>query len=136
MHLGCAQDGISCPSSSLAEAGFFFVEKQDKSLCPGTDYWGLNGIMVKNRCPLLLTSITFKLLNGAKIFTKLDLHNAYHLVQNKEGDKWKTAFNTPTGHYEYLMMPFGLTNAPAIFKKMTPYGTCLIPMFLFIYMTS
>lgn len=28
------------------------------------------------------------------------------------------AFNTPTGHYEYLVMPFGLTNAPAVFQTL------------------
>ena len=31
----------------------------------------------------------------------------------KEGDKWKTAFRTRYGHFEYQVMPFGLSNAPA-----------------------
>ena len=110
------RSGIIRPSSSPAGAGFFFVDKKDKTLRPCIDYRGLNDITVKNRYPLPLISTGFELLQGAKVFTKLDLRNAYHLVRRREGDEWKTAFNTPTGHYEYLVMPFGLTNAPAVFQ--------------------
>ena len=78
----------------------------------------MNDITIKNRYPLPLISSAFELLKGAKIFTKLDLRNAYHLVRIREGDEWKTAFNTPSGHYEYLVMPFGLTNAPAVFQAL------------------
>ncbi|KAK9513191.1 hypothetical protein VZT92_026747 [Zoarces viviparus] len=110
--------GIIRPSSSPAGAGFFFVEKKDKTLRPCIDYRGLNEITVKNRYPLPLIATAFELLQGATIFSKLDLRNAYHLVRIREGDEWKTAFNTPKGHYEYLVMPFGLTNAPAIFQAL------------------
>lgn len=110
--------GIIRPSSSPAGAGFFFVGKKDGSLRPCIDYRGLNDITVKNRYPLPLISSAFELLQGATVFTKLDLRNAYHLVRIREGDEWKTAFNTPTGHYEYLVMPFGLTNAPAVFQAL------------------
>jgi hypothetical protein len=79
-------------------------------------YRGLNNITVKNRYPLRLISSAFELLQGATIFIKLNLRNAYHLVRIREGDEWKTAFNTPSGYYEYLVMPFGLTNAPAVFQ--------------------
>ena len=34
----------------------------------------------------------------------------------KEGDKWKTAFRTQYGHFEYQVMLFGLTNAPGSFQ--------------------
>ena len=102
--------GIIRTSSSPVGAGFFFVGKKDGSLRPCIDYRGLNTITVKNRYPLPLISSAFVPLHGAVVFSKLDLRNAYHLVRIREGDEWKTAFNTPLGHFEYLVMPYGLTN--------------------------
>lgn len=112
------QAGIIRPSSSPVGAGFFFVEKKDKTLRPCIDYTGLNDITIKNRYSLPLMTSAFDQLQGARVFTKLDLRNAYHLVRIREGDEWKTVFNTPIGHYEYLVMPFGLTNAPAVFQSL------------------
>ena len=109
--------GIIRPSSP-AGAGFFLVGKKDGSPC--IDYRGINQITVNNRYPLPL--MTTDLLHGATIFTKLDLWNAYHLVRIREGDEWKTAFNTPTGHWEYLVMLFGLTNTPADTCKLYSQG--------------
>lgn len=110
--------GLIRPSSSPVAAGFFFVDKKDGSLRPCIDFRGLNQITVKNKYPLPLLSSAFELLQGMTVFTKLDLRNAYHLVRIREGDEWKTAFNTHQGHFEYLVMPFGLTNAPAVFQAM------------------
>ena len=109
--------GLIRPTSSLVGAGFFFfVEKKDGSLRPCMDYTGLNDITVKNKYPLPLIDSAFSPLHESTIFTKLDLLNAYHLVRIREGDEWKTAFNTHLGHFEYMVMPFGLTNAPAVFQ--------------------
>uniref|UniRef100_A0A8C9ZTG8 Gypsy retrotransposon integrase-like protein 1 n=1 Tax=Sander lucioperca TaxID=283035 RepID=A0A8C9ZTG8_SANLU len=127
--------GIIRPSSSPAGAGFFFVGKKDWSLRPCIDYRGLNDITVKNRYPLPLLSSAFELLQGATVFSKLDLRNAYHLVRIREGDEWKTAFNTPSGHYEYLVMPFGLTNAPAVFQALVnDVLRDMLNVFVFVYL--
>uniref|UniRef100_A0A8D0CYT6 Gypsy retrotransposon integrase-like protein 1 n=1 Tax=Sander lucioperca TaxID=283035 RepID=A0A8D0CYT6_SANLU len=127
--------GIIRPSSSPAGAGFFFVGKKDGSLRPCIDYRGLNDITVKNRYPLPLLSSAFELLQGATVFSKLDLRNAYHLVRIREGDEWKTAFNTPSGHYEYLVMPFGLTNAPAVFQALVnDVLRDMLNVFVFVYL--
>ena len=108
--------GIIRPSTSPLASGFFFVKKKSGELRPCIDYRELNSITVKNKYPLPLLSSTFEPLVGATIFTKLDLRNAYHLVRMREGDEWKTAFNTPLGHFEYRVLPFGLCNAPAVFQ--------------------
>lgn len=65
-----------------------------------------------------MVSSVSDLFKGARIFTKLGIYNAYHLIRIREGDKWKIVFNTPTSHYKYLVMPFGLKNAPAVFQNL------------------
>ncbi len=127
--------GFIRPSSSPAGAGFFFVAKKDGSLRPCIDYRGLNNITVKNTYPLPLMSSAFERLQGASIFTKLDLRNAYHLVRIREGDEWKTAFNTPRGHFEYLVMPFGLSNSPAVFQALVnDVLRDMVDQFIYVYL--
>ncbi|KAK3540883.1 hypothetical protein QTP86_002978 [Hemibagrus guttatus] len=127
--------GIIRPSTSPAGAGFFFVSKKDGGLRPCIDYRGLNKITIRNRYPLPLMATAFEILQEASIFTKLDLRNAYHLVRIRQGDEWKTAFNTPTGHYEYLVMPFGLTNAPAVFQALiNDILRDMLDQFVFVYL--
>jgi len=53
----------------------------------------------------------------ARIFTKLDLRIAYNLIRIKQGDEYKTAFQSHYGKFEYRVMPFGLTNVPVTFQS-------------------
>ncbi|KAK3570038.1 hypothetical protein QTP86_009442 [Hemibagrus guttatus] len=115
----CAIDllpGYIRPSTSPAASSFFFVAKKDGGLRPCIDYRALNRITFKFRYPLPLVPAALEHLRGATIFTKLDLRRAYNLIRICEGDECKTAFITPTGHYEYLVMPYGLANAPSVFQ--------------------
>jgi hypothetical protein len=104
-------------STSLAGARIHFVKKKDGGLRLCMDYRGLNAITVKDRTPLPLISEALDRLSKAKIYTKLDVKDAYHNLRIAKGDEWKTAFWTKYGLYEYLVMPFGLTNAPASFQR-------------------
>ncbi len=71
--------GFIRPSTSPASAGFFFVKKNDGGLCPCIDYHSLNDITVKFRYPLPPVPAALKQLRKAKLFSKLDLRNAYNL---------------------------------------------------------
>ncbi|KAL0146914.1 hypothetical protein M9458_057853, partial [Cirrhinus mrigala] len=98
--------GYIRPSTSPAASSFFFVAKKDGGLRPCIDYRIINQGTIKFRYPLPLVPAALEQLRSARIFTKLDLRSAYNLVRIREGDEWKTAFVTPTGHYEYLVMPY------------------------------
>ncbi len=118
-HLSVEEElakGFIRPSISPASAGFFFIKKREGGLRPCIDYRALNDLTVKFRYPLPLVPAALEQLRTAKYFTKLDLRSAYNLIRIREGDEWKTAFSTTSGHYEYLVMPFGLVNSPSVFQ--------------------
>lgn len=103
-------------SKSPAGAPILFAKKKDGSLRLCVDYRGLNKVTIKNRHPLPLITESLERLAQAKVFSKVDVRDAYHRIRIKAGDEWKTAFRTRYGHFEYTVMPFGLTNAPAQFQ--------------------
>jgi len=109
--------GFIHPTASSHAAPVLFVKKKDGSLRLCIDFRGLNKITKKDRYPLPLISDLLDSPSHAKIYSKIDLWHAYHLVRIAPGDEWKTAFRTHYGSYEWLVMPFGLTNAPAAFPS-------------------
>jgi len=109
--------GFIRPTASSHAAPVLFVKKKDGSLHLCVDFRGLNKITKKDHYPLPLISDLLDSPSRAKIYSKIDLRHAYHLVRIALGDEWKTAFRTRYGSYERLVMPFGLTNAPAAFQR-------------------
>jgi len=110
-------NGFICSTSSPHGALVLFVKKKDGSLRLCVDFHGLNKIMKKDRYPLPLISNLLDSPRRARIYTKIDLQHVYHLVHIAEGDKWKIAFWTRYGAFEWSVMPFRLTNAPATFQR-------------------
>ena len=110
--------GFVRSSTSLWGALVLFVKKKDGSMRLCIDYRELNKVTIRNQYPLPWINDLFDQLQGAKIFSKIDLRSGYHQLRVHDEDVSKIAFRTRYVHFEFLVMPFGLTNAPAAFMDL------------------
>ena len=106
-------------SNSPWASAVVLVRKKDGSLRFCIDLRHLNNRTIKDAYSLPRIEETLDCLNGAKIFTSLDLKSGYWQVEMEEESKPLTAFTVgPLGFFECERMPFGLTNAPATFQRL------------------
>jgi hypothetical protein len=66
-------------STLLVHRSYFHQRRTEDFVC--VDYRGLNAITVKNRYPIPLISELLDWLDGAKIFSKIDLKDAYYRIR-------------------------------------------------------
>lgn len=80
------------------------------------NYKALNALTIVPDFPMPTIQMILELLGGAKFFSTLDLEAGFHQIRMAPEDRWKTAFRSVFGLYEYRVMPFGLKGAPATFQ--------------------
>ena len=111
--------GAICKSTSPWASPMVLVQKKDGSLRFCIDLQKLNSCTIKDAYSLPWIEELLDCLNGAKIFTSLDLKSGYWQVLMAEDSIPYTAFTVGTlGFYKCVRMPFGLTNAPATFQRL------------------
>jgi hypothetical protein len=107
------------PSKLPVGASILFIPKlHRRGLWLYIDYQDLNCVTVLNRDPLLFMNKLRDWVQGAKIFSKIDLKSRYNLIRIKEGDKWKLTVRTGYSYYGYLLMPFRIPITPPTFQNM------------------
>lgn len=76
-----------------------------------------NKAIIREKYPLPTIEDLLPLLGRAKIFSKLDVKQAYHQVEIAPESRDVTTFITKRGLFRYKRLVFGISSAPEIFQR-------------------
>ena len=94
------------------------VVKSDGSIRICGDYSVIvNAVSRLENYPLPRVEDLFTAMTGGKLFSKLDLTQAYQQLLLAEDSKKYTTNKSTKGLFQYQRLPFGISSAPAIFKR-------------------
>ncbi|KAI2652490.1 Retrovirus-related Pol polyprotein from transposon 17.6 [Labeo rohita] len=110
--------GVIEPSRSPWSSPIVMVPKPDGTLRFCNDFRKLNEVSEFDGYPMPRVDELLDRLGRARFITTLDLTKGYWQVPLAEDAKPKTAFTTPSGHWQYKFLPFGLHGAPATFQRL------------------
>ena len=111
------QRGWIEPSNSPWSASVLFVPKPNGKLRFCVDYRRLNDVTEKDAGNLPSIPETLDSMQGACVFSALDLCSGYYQIPLDFKSRGYTAFPTPFGLYQWTVTPMGLSNAPAVFQS-------------------
>ena len=81
------------------------------------DYKGFKKLTKKNCYPMPRVDDFFDQLRGNRLFSAINLMQAYFQIRIKPADYEKMVFRTSGGLYEVKVLPFGLENVTEVSKR-------------------
>ena len=106
---------VSEPSEWISS--MVVVPKKDGKIRLCIDPRDLNRAVQREHYPFPTVEEIATRLDGAKVFTVLDMHKGFWHIKIDEKSSKLTTFNTPFGRYKYQRLPFGISSAPEVFQK-------------------
>ena len=91
------------------------ADKRSMRIC--ADFKDLNQKIVCDKYPLPRVDEILSAVGGSKIFSKIDLKDAYLQLPVDDESQKLLVINTHKGLFKYKRLPFGLSSSPAIFQK-------------------
>ncbi len=93
------------------------VNKPDGDIRMCVDMRRANTAIIRERHPIPTVDDVLFDMNGAKVFSKMDLKWGFHQIQLEPSSRDITTFITHKGIYRYKRLMFGITSAPEIYQK-------------------
>ncbi|KAJ8105804.1 hypothetical protein ONZ43_g7278 [Nemania bipapillata] len=109
--------GFIQPGNAPFAAPVLFVRKPGGGLRFCVDYRKINALTKKDKYPIPLIDETLARIAKAKIFTKIDVRQAFNRIRMHPESEDLTTFKTRYGAFKYKVLPFGLSNGPATFQR-------------------
>ena len=81
------------------------------------DYRGLNKLIKKDAYPIPLIEETLAQLKNAKVFTKIDIHQAFYKLRMAANLEDYTTFALRFGAFKWKVLLFELTGRPVLWQR-------------------
>lgn len=112
------KEGIIEPSHSSWRAQAFVIKGENRKPRMVIDYsQTVNKFTMLDAYPLPKIEELISRISKYKIFSRIDLKNAYHQVPIINSERHFTAFEADGKLYQFRRVPFGVTNGVACFQR-------------------
>ena len=98
-------------------AAVFPIPKKNGEWRGISDHRGLNERVLRDNYPLPRIEGILERKGRCKMFSKLDLKDAFSQVPLSEECRHLTTINTPLGPFQWMVLPQGYCNSPSVFQR-------------------